>query len=94
MPNRGEVTFTARTENGVEIPNMKFQDADVSMPILSVKCFTKRGSRFTFHDTGGHIRMPDKTKIPFYLINGVYILKLIVDPPTGSQLPPFHGPGN
>lgn len=94
MPNRGEVTVTARTENGIEIPEMKFQDAPANMPILSVNCFTKKGSRFTVHDTGGHIRLPDKSKIPFYPINGVYVLKLMIDPPKGSGLPTFTGQGN
>ena len=94
MPNRGQVSLNVRTENGIEIPDMKWQDAPVNMPILSMKCFAKKGSRFTFHDTGGHIRLPCGRKIPFYLVNCVYLIKLIVDPPKGSDMPSVGGQGS
>ena len=93
MPNLGEVKVTLKAENGVCLENMKWQHADVNMPIMSVRRLTKKGSTVEFNDTGGKINLPDGSVIPFYMMNGVYFVKLLVMPPDGSNIPPFGGLG-
>ena len=83
MPNLGEVEVTLTAENGVRLENMKWQHADVNMPIMSVRRLTKKGSRVEFHDKGRTIKMPDGNIIPFYMLNGVYFVKLLIEPPKG-----------
>ena len=94
IPNRGEVTMNLKAENGVVLEKVTFQDAPVNMPILSVKYLARRGSRVTFWDKGGVIKLADKTRIPFYEAGGVYFVKLKVQPQEGSELPPFGGQGS
>ena len=93
MPNRGEVTVNV-VAGDVDLGPMKWQDADVNMPILSVRRIAKKGSRVSFWDGGGVIKLPDGTKVPFYEYQGVYLIKLAVKPPDGSGLPSFTGQGN
>ena len=94
IPNRGEVTVTLKAENGVKLDNVKWQDAPVNMPILSVKYLAKRGSRVTFWNKGGIIKLPDGQRIPFYEAGGVYFIKLKIEPPEASDLPPVGGQGS
>ena len=94
MPNRGEVTVDLTAGNGVKLEGVKWQDAPVNMPILSVRKVARKGARVTFWDDGGVIKLPNGDKIPFYHAQGVYFVKFIVDPPKGSNIPPFGGPGN
>ena len=42
MPNLGEVQVTLKAENGIRLENMKWQHADVNMPIMSVRRLTKK----------------------------------------------------
>ena len=93
MPNKGEVNVTLKAENGVVLKDMKWQHADVNMPIMSVRRLCKRGSRVEFHRRGGTITLPDGNVIPFEKINGVYFVKLLIEPPDGSGLQPFGGQG-
>ena len=93
MPNNEEITTTLQAENGVKLENMKWQDTELNMPIMSVRRLAKKGSRVEFHDTGGNVYLPDGNVIPFYLIHGVYLIKLLITPPDGSDQPPFGGPG-
>ena len=43
MPCRGEVTTTLTAENGAKLEGVKWQDADVNMPVLSVRKLAKKG---------------------------------------------------
>ena len=81
-------------ENGVRLENVKWQDADVNMPVLSVRKIAKNGSRVQFWDDGGEINLPGGNVIPFYHAHGVYCVKFIVDAPPGAEGPSFIGPGN
>ena len=94
IPNRGEVTMDLKAENGVVLEQVTFQDAPVNMPILSVKYLAKRGSRVSFWNKGGVIKLPDGIRIPLYEAGGVYFVKLKVQPPEASELPPFGGQGS
>ena len=73
---------------------IKWQDANVNMPILSVRKIAKKGSKVEFWDDGGQIILPTGQKVPFFVYQDVYLIKLLVKPPEKSGLPPFTGPGN
>ena len=94
IPNRGEVVVDLKAENGVLLEKIAWQNAPVNMPILSVKYLAKRGSRVNFWNKGGVIKLPDGNRIPFYEAAGVYFVKLKIQPPEGSNLPPFGGQGS
>ena len=94
IPNRGEVVVDLKAENGVVLEKVAWQDAPVNMPILSVKYLAKRGSRVNFWNKGGVIKLPDGSRVPFYEAGGVYFVKLKIQPPGGSDLPPFGGQGS
>ena len=69
-----------------------FKDMKVELPILSVRKIVKLGNLVAF-DTGGGFIM-DKTsrkKILFYEYEGVYFLKLQVDPDTSHAEPAGFG---
>ena len=59
IPNEGKVQVSARTIDGIELPPLTFQNAKVSMPILSVRRLVRKGSRVEFLDGGGIIHLPD-----------------------------------
>ena len=62
MPNRGEVSV-GLTAGDVDLGAMKWQDAKVNMPILSVRRVARKGSRVEFWDGGGVIKLPCGQKI-------------------------------
>ena len=62
--NRGETTVTHILENGDEL-DIPFQDADVQVPIISVKDFVRKGSVVKFRKRGGSIKLPSGTIVRF-----------------------------
>ena len=96
IPNEGKVQVTARTTDGIPLPPLTFQNAKVSMPILSVRRLVRKGSRVEFLDGGGIIHLPDGKGVNFIEKFGLYFIHLIVDPPDGAEqgTPSFTGPGS
>ena len=92
MPNKGEVQVNLQADNGVKLEGIRWQHADVNMPILSVSRLAKKGSTVEFHDKGGTIKLPDGNIIPFYMLNVVYFVKLLIEPPEHADCPPVGGP--
>ena len=76
------------------MPDFKWQDVDVSMPVLSVKHLAKKGSKVTFWNHGGVILLPDGSEIPFCETKGIYYVKFKVLPPPESDLPSVGGQGS
>ena len=76
------------------MPQFKFQNAKVGMPILSVRRLVKKGSKVEFADDGGTIYLPCGQKVSFKERHGIYFVKLYVVPPDGSDQPGFTGPGS
>ena len=83
--NRGETTLVHMLEDGstVEIP---VQDADVQVPILSVKDFVVKGSVVKFRLHGGTIRLPDGRRLAFHERHGVYFICLNIVPPADEDI--------
>ena len=84
--NRGETTVTHRLENGDEL-DIPFQDADVQVPIISVKDFVRKGSVVKFRKRGGSIKLPSGTIVRFQEKHGVYFLCLLLVAHHGRSSP-------
>ena len=78
--NRGETIVTHILENGDEL-DIPFQDADVQVPIISVKDFVRKGSVVKFKRHGGSIKLPSGTVVRFQEKHGVYFLCLLLVAP-------------
>ena len=85
IANEGKVKLKAVTEEGVELPEMTWQNAKVSMPILSVRRLVRKGSRVEFAGEGGTIYLPDGNEIKFFEKIGVYMIHLYIQPPDGGE---------
>ena len=77
LPNKGQVTVTHVTDDGVEVP-FTFQNIDVAIPILSIRRVAARDARITFWKGGGEIRFASGTLIPIVERLGVYFVKMKV----------------
>ena len=64
------------------------------MPIISVRRLVRKGSKVEFAGKGGIITLPDGKKVSFKQMRGVYVVRLLVVPPDGSDQPGFTGPGS
>ena len=78
--NRGETIVTHLLENGDEL-DIPFQDADVQVPIISVKDLVRKGSVVKFKRRGGSIKLPSGTIVRFQEKHGVYFLCLLLVAP-------------
>ena len=94
MPNLGEVKVDLVAEHGTKLENLKWQNVDVNVPILSVKHLARKGAKVTFWNGGGVVKLPNKDRIPFWETGGVYFVKMKKLPPPGSEQPPFGGHGS
>ena len=70
--------------SNVEIP---FQDADVAVPIISVKDFVVKDSVVKFKQRGGTIKLPDGRQLGFQERHGVDFILLNIVPPDGDLDP-------
>ena len=79
--NRGETVIVHVLDDGstVDIP---VQDADVQVPIISVKDLVVKGSVVKFKLRGGTIRLPDGRRLSFEERHGVYFICLRIVPPA------------
>ena len=86
IKNRGETTVIHVLDDGsnVEIP---FQDADVAVPIISVKDFVVKDSVVKFKQRGGTIKLPDGRQLGFQERHGVYFILLNIVPPDDDLDP-------
>ena len=78
IPNEGESTATLRSDDGVLLPQFKFQNAKVGMPILSVRRLARKGSKVEIVDDGGVITLLCGRTVTFKERPGVYFVKLYV----------------
>ena len=61
------------------------QDADIAVPILSVKDFVVKGSVVKFKQNGGTVKLPDGRRLLFQERHGVYVICLNIAPPTDDD---------
>lgn len=65
ITNEGKARVQARTPDGAPMPPMSRQNANVSMPILSVRRMVRKGARVEFSMGRGAMHLPDDNKINF-----------------------------
>ena len=82
--NRGEVTITHMLDDGSTL-DLVVQDADVAVPILSVKDFVVKGSVVKFKLNGGTVKLPDGRRLIFQERHGVYFICLNIIPPNDDN---------
>ena len=70
----GEKTIIITSKEGV-VKKMKFQIADVTRILASVRKITKAGNKVTMHKTGGLIKDVGGSEIEIEIENGVYVVK-------------------
>ena len=93
ITNKGKVTVNASVtdKNGkaIDFP-IPFNNMTVQLPILSLRNTMKRGHTARLNDKGGYLRsLETGTKIPVYVKEGVYYLKVkILKPPCEPEVPP------
>ena len=89
IKNEGQTVIHSHDANGTKMPPLVLQVAKVGINILSVRKLTKAGCKCEFRDDGGTITLPTGEEVPFKIRQGIYMVKLYVLPPDGSDMPGF-----
>jgi hypothetical protein len=93
IPNIGEQTIKFKTKEGKR-SSLKWQNAEVSKPLLSISHICDSGHEVTFTKTGGMITNSESGRTTtFRRKNNVYVLDMLIDVGDKKSTAPFHRQG-